>query len=82
MTEGRIPYAGGETWYRIVGDRKEPGKLPLVCLHGGPGALHDYLEPLAALAETGLARRLLRPDRLRQIVARSRPVDLDDRRSR
>jgi proline-specific peptidase len=24
-----------------------------VCLHGGPGALHDYLEPLGALAETG-----------------------------
>ena len=38
-TEGRIPYAGGETWYRIVGDGEEPGKLPLVCLHGGPGAL-------------------------------------------
>jgi L-proline amide hydrolase len=52
-TEGHIPYAGGETWYRIVGDGEEPGKLPLVCLHGGPGALHDYLEPLAELAATG-----------------------------
>jgi L-proline amide hydrolase len=52
-TEGTIPYAGGETWYRIVGDGDEPGKLPLVCLHGGPGALHDYLEPLEALAATG-----------------------------
>jgi L-proline amide hydrolase len=52
-TEGRIPYAGGETWYRIVGDGEQPGKLPLVCLHGGPGALHDYLEPLAELAATG-----------------------------
>jgi L-proline amide hydrolase len=51
--EGTIPYAGGETWYRIVGDVEEPGKLPLVCLHGGPGALHDYLEPLEELAETG-----------------------------
>ena len=53
MTEGAIPYAGGETWYRIAGDGEEPGKLPLVCLHGGPGALHDYLEPLGGLAATG-----------------------------
>ena len=62
MTEGRIPYAGGETWYQVVGDSEEPGKLPLVCLHGGPGALHDYLEPLAALAETG--RRVVFYDQL------------------
>ena len=52
-TEGHIPYAGGETWYRIVGDGEEPGKLPLLCLHGGPGAPHDYLEPLEQLATTG-----------------------------
>jgi len=52
-TEGTIPYAGGETWYRIVGEGEEPGKLPLLCLHGGPGALHDYLEPLERLAGTG-----------------------------
>ncbi|MGE5274668.1 MAG: proline iminopeptidase-family hydrolase [Verrucomicrobiota bacterium] len=52
-TEGRITFAGGETWYRIVGDGEEPGKLPLLCLHGGPGALHDYLEPLGELAATG-----------------------------
>jgi L-proline amide hydrolase len=52
-TEGTIPYAGGETWHRIAGDGEEPGKLPLLCLHGGPGALHDYLEPLDELAATG-----------------------------
>ena len=62
MTEGRIPYAGGETWYQVAGDSEEPGKLPLVCLHGGPGALHDYLEPLAVLAETG--RRVVFYDQL------------------
>ncbi len=62
MTEGRIPYAGGETWYRVVGNGEEPGKLPLVCLHGGPGALHDYLEPLGGLAETG--RRVVFYDQL------------------
>jgi proline-specific peptidase len=53
MSEGRIPYAFGETWYRIVGEADAPGRLPLLCLHGGPGAPHDYLEPLATLAETG-----------------------------
>ena len=52
-TEGRIAYAGGETWYRIVGDGEEAGKLPLLALHGGPGALHDYLEPLGELASSG-----------------------------
>jgi proline-specific peptidase len=62
MTEGRIPYAFGETWYRIVGDGEGPGKLPLVCLHGGPGALHDYLEPLGGLAETG--RRVIFYDQI------------------
>jgi proline-specific peptidase len=52
-TEGTIPYGGGETWYRVVGNGEEPGKLPLLCLHGGPGALHDYLEPLEQLGATG-----------------------------
>jgi len=53
VSEGRIPFSGAETWYRIVGEGEEPGKLPLLCLHGGPGALHDYLEPLERLAGTG-----------------------------
>src|SRR2546430_16638820 len=52
-TEGTIPYRGYETWYRIVGDGEAPGKLPLLCLHGGPGAAHDYLESLERVAETG-----------------------------
>ena len=62
MTEGTIPFEGGETWYRIVGDGEEPGKLPLLALHGGPGALHDYLEPLEALAATG--RRVIFYDQI------------------
>jgi L-proline amide hydrolase len=60
--EGRIPYAGAETWYRIVGDGEDPGKLPLLALHGGPGALHDYLEPLGELASTG--RRIVFYDQI------------------
>lgn len=35
-------------WYRRCGSG--PG-LPLLTLHGGPGAGHDYLEPLEALGD-------------------------------
>ncbi len=53
--EGRLrtrPPTVYETWYREEGET-EPGKLPVLCLHGGPGASHDYLEPLFRLADTG-----------------------------
>jgi proline-specific peptidase len=60
--EGRIPFRGYETWYRVVGEGEDAGKLPLLCLHGGPGALHDYLEPLEAVAGTG--RRAIFYDQL------------------
>lgn len=46
--EGLIPVTGGKVWYRVLGADR-PG-APLLVLHGGPGAPHDYLEPLAALA--------------------------------
>ena len=46
----------------MVGEREEPGKLPLLCLHGGPGAPHDYLEPLGIVAATG--RRVVLYDQL------------------
>jgi proline-specific peptidase len=52
-TEGYVSFRGHRTWYRVVGDREEPGRLPVLLLHGGPGATHDYLESLEALAETG-----------------------------
>ncbi len=51
--EGFVSFRGYDIWYRIVGEREEPGKLPLLCLHGGPGDSHDYLEPLEAMAERG-----------------------------
>jgi proline-specific peptidase len=53
VQEGYIPFHGYKTWYRIVGDREGVGKSPLLCLHGGPGMAHDYLEPLEAVAGTG-----------------------------
>jgi L-proline amide hydrolase len=52
VLEGRIPFRGFETWYREDGSTAD-GKLPVLCLHGGPGAAHDYLEPLFGLAQTG-----------------------------
>ena len=33
VVEGRIPFRGHETWYRVFGDRGSAG-LPLVFLHG------------------------------------------------
>ena len=62
MREGKAPFRlnGGiaETWYRIDGDLR-PGDpdapAPLVTLHGGPGASHDYLLVLADLAQDGRA---------------------------
>jgi L-proline amide hydrolase len=62
VKEGFISFRGYKTWYRVVGDREAPGKLPLLCLHGGPGAPHDYLEPLGAMAATG--RRVIFYDQL------------------
>ena len=47
--EGYISFAGGKTWYRIVGREKKG--VPLLLVHGGPGATHDYLEPLEALSD-------------------------------
>lgn len=47
--EGYVDVTGGRVWFRIVG-ADSPG-TPLLILHGGPGATHDYLEPLAALAD-------------------------------
>ena len=60
-TQGRIPFRGFQTWYEIVGQREEDGRLPLLCLHGGPGSTHDGLEPLRALAQR---RRVVLYDQL------------------
>jgi L-proline amide hydrolase len=38
-----------ETWFRITGDL-EAEAAPLVLLHGGPGATHDYLLSMTDLA--------------------------------
>ena len=60
--EGFIPYRGFKTWYGVVGETDSPGKYPLLCLHGGPGFSHDYLQPLGVLKNTG--RRVVFYDQL------------------
>jgi len=45
--EGSVPVPGGHVWYKIVG---AGDAIPLLTLHGGPSAGHDYLEPFEALA--------------------------------
>ena len=45
---GYVSTAGGKIWYKAIG--KDRSGIPLLAIHGGPGATHDYLEPLEALA--------------------------------
>jgi len=47
--EGTVEVPGGRVWYQVWGADR-PG-VPLLVLHGGPGVPHDYLLPLAALAD-------------------------------
>jgi L-proline amide hydrolase len=53
-TEGRVAFRDGETWYRVTGDLSAD-RPPLVVLHGGPGATHDYVSSLARLSSGGRA---------------------------
>ncbi|KAH9908355.1 Alpha/Beta hydrolase protein [Xylariomycetidae sp. FL2044] len=39
-----------QTWYRVFGDLTSTSSTPLIVLHGGPGACHDYLLPLTDLS--------------------------------
>jgi L-proline amide hydrolase len=51
-----VEHDGLRTWVAVVGDEaaeRERGLAPLLLLHGGPGACHDYLESLAAISATG-----------------------------
>lgn len=48
VEQGMAPVPGGRIWWKRVGAGR---KTPLLVLHGGPGAGHNYLLPLAALAD-------------------------------
>jgi len=60
--EGYLSFAGYRTWYRVTGTSEEPGKFPLLCLHGGPGATWHHMEPYQELAADG--RRVICYDQL------------------
>jgi proline iminopeptidase len=48
QSEGYATVPGGKVFWRKFGSG---GKTPLLTLHGGPGASHNYLLPLQALAD-------------------------------
>ena len=61
ITEGKAPFKHPsipsdtpcETWYQVHGDlEKSASGRPLVLVHGGPGACHNYLLSLKAMAPT------------------------------
>ncbi len=52
MPDGRMTWNGRETWYRVVGEL-DSGPTPVIICHGGPGAAHDYTEPIAELSRFG-----------------------------
>jgi L-proline amide hydrolase len=57
-SESTLDFREWKTWYRITGDLPatiSAGKAPLVVLHGGPGATHDYTLSIAGIAEQGRA---------------------------
>jgi L-proline amide hydrolase len=49
--EGHLQLGGHRTWYRVVGDLPADGSraqaAPVIVCHGGPGATHDYVSPIA-----------------------------------
>lgn len=47
--EGYINVEGGKIWYCIYGPDSQG--IPLLTVHGGPGAPHNYLLPLVELSE-------------------------------
>ena len=52
--EGRAGFGAYETWYRISGEL-DADKAPVVILHGGPGAAHNYVDAYKLLALGGRA---------------------------
>lgn len=48
-SEGMLDVPDGAVWFQRI--ESPAGGTPLLCLHGGPGMPHDYLEPLAALSD-------------------------------
>lgn len=49
--QGYVDVQGNRFYYRIFGEQNRGNNI--VCLHGGPGATHDYILPLADLVSSG-----------------------------
>ena len=47
LREAMIEVPDGQVWYRSIGE----GGVPLLCLHGGPGMTHNYIDPLEDRAD-------------------------------
>ncbi|GAC1551107.1 MAG: proline iminopeptidase-family hydrolase [Ktedonobacteraceae bacterium] len=63
VQEGFVPVEDGfRVWYRSIGGGAEQESVPLLCLHGGPGVPHDYIENMALMASE--ARRVIFYDQL------------------
>ena len=56
--EGMLPVRGGRIWYKVSGTGKG---IPMVLLHGGPGAGSYYLKPFEELGDD---RPVIRYDQL------------------
>jgi L-proline amide hydrolase len=54
VQEGYAQFRGYQTWFRVTGDLRG-AKPPVVILHGGPGAAHDYADSFKLLANRGRA---------------------------
>lgn len=54
VQEGYARFRDYQTWFRVTGDLRS-GKPPVVILHGGPGAAHDYTDSFKLLAIRGRA---------------------------
>ncbi|MGB9111107.1 MAG: proline iminopeptidase-family hydrolase [Acidimicrobiales bacterium] len=58
VVEGVVEYGELRTWYMVVGaleERSPDRPAPLVTIHGGPGATHDYLLSMVDLSADGRA---------------------------
>ncbi len=56
VTSGTVDFEGHQTWYRVTGILDPAGpQAPVVVLHGGPGAAHNYTLAMTGLAEDGRA---------------------------
>jgi L-proline amide hydrolase len=47
--EGLIEWDSGQTWFRMIQNDEPSSDFPVVILHGGPGAAHNYAIPIANL---------------------------------